>query len=261
MRIVAVLMVLFLAGCGARAATQDAPPMQSQPDPLTGKTFVAMAITDDGQPKQLAPKTELSVEFTKDGRLIARAGCNIMQGKVDTTNGTLTVTGGLATTDMGCDAPRHAQDEFVANVLVATPKWELTNGRLTIRTGTTVLDMAAKDETKRDLKSTTWVLDTVVDGQTASSMPAGAPPVTLVFDGKKVTADTHCNGYWAEYTISGNKVTFTPGPSTQIACTPETMAGEKAVADTLQGEVTYETTADRLSFTNASGKGIQLHAK
>ena len=260
MRIVAVLLLLVLAGCGAQGAAQEQPAGQ-QPDPLRGKTFRAMAVTEDGKPRQLAPKTELTVEFTDDGRLIARAGCNIMQGPVDTADGTLTVDGGLSTTEMGCDKPRHDQDEFVAGVLSANPKWELTDGRLTIRTATTVFDMAAEDRTKRDLKGTTWVLDTLVDGQVASSMPAGAPEVTLVFDGEKVVADTHCNGYTAEYTLAGDTVTFQPGMSTMMACAPEIMQLEKAVADALRDEVTYEITADRLTFTHPSGKGIGLHAQ
>lgn len=260
MRIVAVLLLLVLAGCGRQGAASEQPPA-SQPDPLRGKTFVAMAVTEDGKPRQLAPQTELSVEFTDDGRMIAQAGCNIMQGRVDPADGTLTVDGGLSMTEMGCDKPRHDQDQFVAGVLSANPKWELTDGRLTIRTGTTVFDMAAEDETTRDLKGTTWVLDTLVEGQTASSMPAGAPEVTLVFDGKKVVAETQCNGYTAEYVVAGDTITFTPGASTLMACAPEIMQGEKAVADALRDEVTYEIAADRLTFTHPSGKGIGLHAK
>jgi heat shock protein HslJ len=260
MRIVAVLMLLVLAGCGGRGAAQEQPPAQ-QPDPLRGKTFLAMAVTEDGKPRQLAPKTELSVEFTDDGRLIARAGCNIMQGRVDTSDGTLTVDGGLSMTEMGCDAPRHDQDAFVAGVLSANPAWELTDGRLTIRTGTTVFDMAAEDQAKRDLKGTTWVLDTLIDGQVASSTPAGAPEVTLEFDGEEFRANTHCNGYGGQYSVAGDTITFTPGDSTLIACTPEIMQNEKAVTDALRNEVTYEITADRLTFTHPSGKGIGLHAK
>lgn len=256
MRIVAVLLLLVVAGCGARTEAQEAP----APDPLRGRTFVAMAVTDDGKPRQLAPKTELTLEFTDDGRLIARAGCNMMQGDVDTSGGTLTVDG-LSTTEMGCDPARHEQDEFVSGVLSADPKWELNDGRFTVRSGTTVFDMAAEEETVRDLKGTTWVLDTLIDGDVASSMGAGAPEVTLVFDGKKVTADTHCNGYTAEYTVAGDTVTFTPGASTLMACEPEIMKGEQAVADALRDEVTFELTADRLTFTHPSGKGIGLHAE
>lgn len=256
MRIVAVLLLLVVAGCGARTEAQDGP----APNPLQGKKFVAMAVTDDGKPRELAPKTELSLEFTDDGRLIARAGCNMMQGDVDTGDGTLTVDG-LSMTEIGCDQARHDQDEFVAGVLSANPKWELNDGRFTVRSGTTVFDMAAEEDTVRDLKGTTWVLDTLIDGETASSTQAGAPAVTLVFDGKKVTADTHCNGYTAEYTISGDTVTFTPGMSTKMACAPEIMAGENAVAGALRDEVTFELTADRLTFTHPSGKGIGLHAE
>lgn len=256
MRIVAVLLLLVVAGCGARTEARDAP----APNPLQGRKFVAMAVTDDGKPRELVPKSELSLEFTDDGRLIARAGCNMMQGNVDTSGGTLTVDA-LSMTEMGCEPALLDQDKFVADVLAANPKWELNDGRFTVRAGTTVFDMTAEEETVRDLKGTTWVLDTLIDGDTASSMQAGAPEVTLVFDGKKVTADTHCNGYMAEYTVSGDTVTFTPGASTLMACAPEIMAGEQAVANALRDEVTFEIAADRLTFTHPSGKGIGLHAQ
>ena len=61
--------------------------------------------------------------------------------------------------------------------------------------------------------------------------------------------------------MSGDTVTFTPGASTLMACAPEFMAGEEAVANALRDEVTFEIAADRLTFTHPSGKGIGLHAQ
>jgi heat shock protein HslJ len=249
------LLLLLLAACGTRTTAQDAP------DPLRGQTFLATAVTEDGKPHALVPGTEMTVEFTDDGRLIAQAGCNMMQGQVDTSNGTLAVE--LETTAMGCDDARHEQDSFVAKVLGASPTWKLTDDRLTITSGSTRFDLAPRDtvQPEKALVGTTWALDTLVDGEVASSMAAGSQEVTLVFDDKQVVADTHCNGVSAEYTIEGDTIEFTPGASTKMACAPEIMQGENAVSEVLQGEVTYEITADKLTLTNSSGKGIQLHAK
>jgi heat shock protein HslJ len=255
--LLAVPLLLVLTACGQRPAVDGG---QSAPDPLRGKTFIATAVTENGKPRDLIG--ELSVEFTDDGRLIARAACNMMQGQVDTSDGKLVVAE-LSTTDMGCDPARHEQDAFVSSVLGKSPSWELAGDRLTIASGETTFDMAPRETVHpdKDLAGTTWELDTLVDGQVASSMPAGAPSVTLVFDDKKVTADTHCNGVSAEYTVSGDTITFDLGVMTKMACAPEIMQGESAVVDVLQGDTKYEITADKLTLTSESGKGIMLHAK
>lgn len=250
---VVVPLLLVLAACGQRPAGEAAS------DPLRGRTFIATAVTEDGKPRELV--AELSVQFTDDGRLIAQAGCNMMQGQVNTSGGKLVVDGGLSMTGMGCDPPRHAQDDFVMGVLGASPSWQLTDSELTITAGTTKFEMAPREAVHpdRELVGTTWELDTLIDGQTASSMAAGAPPVTLVFDGKQVVAETHCNGVSADYTVSGDTIEFTLGVMTKMACEPDIMRGEDAVVDVLQGKTTYKITADKLTLTNASGKGIGLH--
>jgi heat shock protein HslJ len=255
--LVALPLLLVLAGCGERS-TQ--PAGDSAPDPLRGKTFLATAVTADGKAHTLVAGTEVSVEFTDDGRLIARAGCNMMQGPVDTTDGKLVVHGGLAMTGMGCDQARHDQDSFVAEVLGASPSWQLKGDLLTITSGATTMELAPREVTNRALVGTTWVLDTQIDGEVASSKPANAPEVALVFEDSRVTADT-CNKFGAEYTIEGDQIEFTPGAMTRMACAPEIMWAENVVVDVLNGKTTYEIAEDRLTITNPSGKGIQLHAK
>lgn len=255
--LLAVPLLLVLAACGQRPAGDAG---QSAPDLLRGKTFIATAVTENGKPRDLV--AELSVEFTDDGRLVARAGCNILGGEVDTSDGKLAIAqyGG---TDMACDPARMDQDNFVSSVLSKSPSWELTGDRLTITSEGTTFDMTSRDAIHPDkaLIDTTWVLDTLVDGDVASSMPAGTEPVTLLFDGKKVTADTHCNGVHADYTIDGDTIDFKLGMMTMMACAPEIMQGESAVVKVLDGKVKYEIIADKLTLSNESGKGIQLHAR
>ena len=260
LRHLVVPLLLVVAGCGN-------PPVGSAPapsvgDPLRGQTFLSTDVTVDGQPHALLAGTEVSVEFTDDGRMVARAGCNMMQAPVDTADGKLTVEGGLATTDMGCDPPRHEQDAFVAELLGAAPTWKLDGSRLSITSGTTSMALTERSvvEPDKDLAGPTWTLDTLVDGEVASSTTAGAEPVTLVFDGTTVVADTHCNGVTATYTVDGDTIEFSPGSSTLIACSPDIMRVEAAVAEVLRGSVTFEITADRLTLEHPSGKGIQLSA-
>jgi heat shock protein HslJ len=254
-------LLLVATGCGVRAPAGSAPAPES--DPLSGQTFVGGEVTVEGKPHALVADTELSVEFTDDGRLVARAGCNMMQASVDTAEGKLLIQDGLSTTDIGCDKARHDQDVFIAGVLGAMPTWQLDGSRLEITSDTTTLLLTERSVAKPDfpLAGTTWTLDTLVDGDVASSTPAGAKPVTLVFDGKRVVADTGCNGAGGEYTLTGNRLTVTPGASTKMMCAPDIMQLEEAVASVLDGEVEVEITADRLTLDHPSGKGIQLRAQ
>jgi heat shock protein HslJ len=257
LRILAVPLLLVLASCGERSA-----PPSEEPDPLRGSTFLAMAMTEDGRIRALMPGTDLSVEFTDDGRLIAQAGCNTMQGQVNTAGGTLAVDGGLVTTDMACGPGLAEQDMFVGSVLEASPSWRLDGDRLTITSGTTRLDMAAREAItpNEELTSTTWVLNTLIDGQVASSVPAGPQEMTLVFDGDTLTMKVF-NHLQSEYTIVDNLIVFGAGTVTEMAGSPEMIPVENAVFGVLVGEVTYEITANQLTITHPSGKGIQLHAK
>src|SRR5215218_4106186 len=120
-------LLLALAACGDESSAGGS---------LKGKSYLSTAVTENGQPKQLAPKTRIRLQFTDDGRLIADAGCNSMQSPVSTGNGKLSVED-LATTDMGCDAPRHAQDDWLAKLLQGKPTWKLEADTLTVSSGGT----------------------------------------------------------------------------------------------------------------------------
>jgi heat shock protein HslJ len=253
-------LLVVTAGCGARGPAADAP----EPA-LRGQTFTAGEVTIDGKPHTLVEGTELTVEFTDDGRLIAGAGCNMMQAPVDTADGRLAVGGvdrGLQMTGMGCDKPRHDQDDLIAEVLGATPTWRLSGSELEITSGATTLTFTEQSVAEPDLplEDTVWLLDTMVDGEVASSVPASVPPVRVTFDGSRVTASTGCNGAGGEYTVDGDTLTVTPGPTTMKACGGDIMLVEYAVQAVLTGDVRFTITADHLTLTHPSGRGIQLRA-
>lgn len=254
-------LLLVAAGCGDRGGAAGAQP-QLPTDPLRGMTFVAGEVTVAGAPHTLVAGTEVSVEFTEDGRLIAQAGCNTMQGAVTTGDGKITLPEGLATTEMGCDPPRHQQDELIAGLLSGTPSWQLNAAELTITAGEDTLTLTEKSVAKpaQPLEGTTWTLDTLVDGQAAQSVPAGVPPVTAVFDGKAVRVETHCNGVGGTYTVEGDTITFELGPSTRMACGDDIMLVENSVAEVMAGAATFTIDADKLTLKAPSGKEIHLHA-
>ncbi len=258
-RLAGPLLVLLIAGCGARAA--EAPGPGGGDDPLRGHTFLSATVTTRGEPRELVAGTRISLDFTDDGRLLASAGCNTMSGPVRTGGGRVE-TDGLAVTEMGCDPPRHAQDEWLAGILDAAPAWRSDGPTLTITTGGTELVLTDREtaEPDRALTAATWAVDTIVDGQTASSMPA-ATTATLRFGADRVRVDTGCNTASTTYTTSGDTIRFGTVAPTRRACRPDIMRVESAVLDAIRGAVTVELDGDRMTLTNPSGKGLQLSAQ
>jgi heat shock protein HslJ len=250
-----LLVLLLVAGCGEPGPAGSRTPA----DPLRGVTFLSDEVTVAGKPHALVNQTRVSLNFTDDGRLIASAGCNTMSGPVRTERGRLAVAE-LSMTELGCDQSRQAQDRWLADVLGERPAWRLDGPELTVRAGDTTLVLTDREVAEPDLSlvETRWTVDTLLDGQTASSVPAGET-ATLVFDDKRVRIDAGCNGGSADYTMTGDRIRFGRANMTLMAC-PDSQL-EAAVLAVVRDTVTFEIDADKLTLNHPSGKGLRLHAR
>ena len=54
---------------------------------VKGKVFRSTSVTEQGKPRALVEGTNVELRFTDDGRLLASAGCNQMQGPVSLDDG------------------------------------------------------------------------------------------------------------------------------------------------------------------------------
>lgn len=253
--IAAAVTTAGATGCGARST---AGPGVAAAGELRGRAFLSTAVTEGGAPRPLADRTRVSLRFTDDGRLLADAGCNTMAGQVQTRGGRLAVPD-LSMTEMGCDPPRHEQDAWLAGFLAARPSWRLDGATLVLTSGATELVLTDRGVAAPDvpLEGTRWQVDTLVDGQVASSMPAGGT-ASVVFHGGEVAVSTGCNTGSAPYTVSGTTLTVGPLSITRKACPPDLMPLERAVLAVLDGTITFEIDSDRLRLEHPSGKGLQL---
>jgi heat shock protein HslJ len=232
-------------------AATTMPPTTAAPDPavaLGGRTFLSTAV----EGFTLVAGTRITLVF--DGpNVSASGGCNQL-GSTWALEGTTLVVPPLAQTEMACDPPTLMdQDTWLASVLTSRPSLALDDQTLTLTAqGATVtfVDREVADP-DRPLEGTVWTVDTLVTGDAASSLPAGARPPTLTFEGGSVAVDTGCNTGSGSYTLADGSVTFAPIATTRVACVdPAAAAVEQHVLAVLAGTATVTVEADALTLAN-----------
>ena len=260
---IALVAALALGACGRDGTTQAGAAGPGDAEPWD-RTFLSTEVTENGQPKVLVAGTRITLDFVKDGRRLgAQAGCNSLGGTAAFEGGRLIVND-LATTEMGCDPPRHAQDEWLARFLTSRPEWSRSGGSLTLDNGTAriVLEDREVADPDRALRGTKWVVDTVIEEQVASSVPQGAEAFVAFDDKDRFAGNTGCNGMGGTSVIDETRYTirFSDVITTKMACEDDRMRLERAVLSTLQGDVRYEIEADVLKLDGANARGLRLRA-
>jgi Heat shock protein len=245
---VAAAGAVILAACSS-VASPGAPALD-----LAGRTF----LSTDAQGLTLVPGTRVALTFKEDGSLGAGAGCNSMGGAY-TIDGDRLTTGPMMTTEMGCDAARMTQDQWLAAFL-ANVKISLAGDTLTLDDGTVLLTLVDKRlaTPNKPIEGTTWVVDGIVTGEAVSSVPDGATGSVRIADGT-IDVQTGCNAGGGPVTIAADTLTFGPLIFTNMACVPATSAVEAAMRAVLTGTVKYTIDADTLTL-DAGANGLILRA-
>jgi heat shock protein HslJ len=191
----------------------------------------------------------------------ANAGCNHLTGRASIDGGRIAVDH-FATTEMACDAPRQEQDAWLASFLGAGPTWRLDGDDLVLSTGDTEIRLTDRRtaDPDRPLRGTRWVVDSTVDNESATSAPAGTQAYLTFGDGDRVEGFTGCNSFAGTAAERGGRITFSKIISTKKACADEIGRLESAVLAVLDGEVSAQVEADRLTLTRSDGRSLRLRA-
>ena len=259
------MLVLFaVAGCGEQPKETPGGSAKEpvEGDRLWGHTFLLAEADTAGTALE---GTDLSLRFTDKHEVQARASCNSMSGPASLgEDNRLRLDNGMSMTEMGCDDVRHDQDKWIVTFLGAEPAVTVTAERLTL-TGQdgVVLELTEQSvaDPDRPLVGTVWTVGSLVDGQTASSAPAGARPATMEFGDGRVDVFTGCNSGSAAYTLAGKTITVEPLVLTRKACDGGIMTVESAMVAVLTEPVSYDITSSTLALDNPSGKGLRLSAE
>jgi heat shock protein HslJ len=245
--ILLVVGTVLLAACSAASA-----PSPSSAS-LDGRTFLSTGIGG----AELVPGTQVRLSFA-DGNLNAQAGCNIMGGTY-TIEGDRLRTTQLSMTEMGCDEPRHAQDEWLA-AFVGNVTFVLEGDTLVLTDGPVRLTLTDKEVVTPDqaLEGTRWVLDGIVSGDAVSSVPAGVT-ASITIAGGRVDVEAGCNMGGGPVEATDDTLTFGPIATTKMACEAGPASVESAVLGVLSGTVDYTIDANVLTL-DAGHAGLNFRA-
>ena len=243
-----VLPLILLSGCTSAAAA-----------PLDGRTFLSSGVTDKGAARPLVPATSIRLTFNKDGQLGVNAGCNHMGGTYRIEGGILRFEGG-AMTEMGCDEPRHKQDDWVSAFLGSRPTVALAGNDLTLTAGDLVIRFLDREIADPDLPlvGPTWTVNTILSGDAASSIPDGVLATLTFAAGGRVEVQPGCNQGGGSYAIEGNRIRFADIVLTKMACDGARGQMEAAVLAVLGADnLTFAIEAGSLTL-QAGAQGLIL---
>ena len=262
-----VATLIALTGCGSDelASGRDG-------EVVVEGEYVATEVLENGQPKELVDGTTIRLVFSAVG-LTASAGCNTIGGDYTVDDGVLQMAA-TSMTEMGCGPQRHAQDEWLVEVLSSRPMLEPFDAGFVLRSETVVMRFTSEDLVDPDvmLLGTTWVVDGYVEGSGPDGSTSSAPDDTarVVFDPNGfVTGHDGCNGFGfggtggpptdgLRYEVTGSQITFSGSPvSTQIAC-PGIDTYRFWTA--LDGTIKWDIDGSRLTLINGQDRGITLRA-
>ena len=254
------LVFAMLGACGDDGPSSPASGLAA----LRGRTYVTREITIDGTTAATPQGVRIEITFGADATLGARAGCNSIGGTYHFA-GDVLVAGRLTQTEMACAPELMALDTTVVALLSAAPRVTFADGTVTVTSPNAMLaltDIDAADPAS-PFVGTVWILDTIVQGETASSLPRGLPkPIALTFtDTGDYVVDTGCNGVGGTYTKNGTTVRVKPGPSTLMACANPLGSLETSIGSFFAtGTITAKTDRHRLMLTAADGSGFGFAA-
>ena len=218
-----VLLPGLLAGCGddtvdpgaSPTTTSTTPSQSSEPTPVTtpdptsptsvdGRTFLSTGTSGF----ELVDGTVVRIEFRDDGTLSASGGCNLLGGEYRIDGDTLRLDGGLSMTEMGCEQALMDQDTRLADLLLAGPTVVVDGDTLVLSAADasiTFLDRVVADP-DLPIEGTVWTLVTVIDGESASSIPMDATSTLTFVDGSARVA-TGCNTGSATASVGDGTIT------------------------------------------------------
>ena len=234
----ALLLMLALTGCSIFSVGATAS--------LDGEWQLRDG-TNQGQPIPIVAGSRITLKV--DGTQVGgSAACNTYGGTLEV-HGSSVVISALSMTEMACEEDRMASE---AAFLAALPRATTVarSGDSLVLTGPELELRFALVPPVADanLIGTTWILDSLVSGEVASSTLGERVTLELNGDGT-ISASTGCRDVTGRYTVSEGQVQVTLDPYDTIGCAQELGAQDTHILNVLSDGFSVAIDGERLTVT------------
>ncbi|MDK3256233.1 META domain-containing protein [Blastococcus capsensis] len=191
----------------------------------------------------------------EEDQLSGTAFCNGFGAGHQVTGGALVIDG-LASTEMAC-APElmSAETAYLAAIDAADDGLQVEAGVLVLTGDGVLLRFRPLPPVPvSDLITTRWVLETVVDGESAAT-PVGVAAVLQLAEGGTFTGSTGCRALSGTWSVHGDTVHF-PEMEAEGLCPDELRDQDAHVITVLGDGFSVEIEGDQLIVTDPGGDGL-----
>lgn len=264
--LVLAVPLLVLAACGDDDGGSTGPGGGGEDggssDPFGDTTWILTEGTVDGAPLELIEGYEITLSVA-GGQVSGRSACNNYFGEI-TVDGSDVSIGGVGSTEMGCPEPGVMElEQAYLSALARVTTASREGDALSLEgEGVSFRFTATPEVPDASLAGTDWTLETMLDGETASSTVAGAQPTTLrIEDDGTLTGHTGCNQLSSRAEVVDGRLALAEDlVQTDIACDELVMDQERHVLDVLGAEPAITIEGDRLTLLTDSGLGLVYRA-
>lgn len=250
-----VLAATLLSACGDQVGTAEAG------SDLVGRWHLVEAA-DGASALDLAGGRGGITLRVEGGKAAGTSGCNLYAGRWRADGSTVRLAG-LGGTEMACEPAVMDLEQRYLAALASVERGERAGDTLTLSGRGVLLRFEGDAPVERPaLVGTTWVLESLVDGETVST-PASDGELRFLGDGVLV-GDITCGPLRARYSREGDNVTVTDLHDRNPAagrCPDDLETQHAHVVDVLRDGFTARVVGSRLTLVNAEGAGLFFRAR
>jgi heat shock protein HslJ len=240
--------VLLLSACGGGARAGD-------PDVRGDWEFAGGTVDGAVLPAPAGARATLQVD---DEQVRGVSFCNHYFSAYRLSGASLALDG-LGTTDMGCEPEGMTAESAYLEALGAVQTAAVDEGGLLLGGDRVRLRFAPVAPVPDSaLTGTRWVLETLVDGEVASST-VGEPAVLELADDGTLRGSTGCRMLAGTWSTSGAEV-LVPELRADGTCPPDLAAQDDHVLGVLGDRFAPQVDADRLTVSAPDGRGLVYRA-
>jgi heat shock protein HslJ len=273
----AVAALLVAAGCGS---SDSDPGTGSGTDPIPSSSVVdgdgsggdaaidgpwrAISGVTDGEAVELIDGRDVTMTIG-EGTIGGTAACNSYGGDVAIGADGSFVVGEMSWTEMGCEPELMAVEQAFLAALGATTTFSLVDDTLTLDgAGDEWVFERLLPVEPAAIVGTTWVLDTVIEGDAASNSPMMELATLTLHEDGTLTGSTSCRQLTGEWAVTGERVQFTTFAAiddpTAGVCATESQQLDGVIVTVLGDGFTPTVDGNRLTVMAQGGMGLSYTA-